>query len=144
MNNFLKNNWFKIILVCIIIIILFFLFLFVSSHNKNETLSNNIKCQQEGFQIYKTVSDSSKDNLTYGNPEFKFSKELNTCLYKGVEISKGKENSYYFYFIKDVYSNKQLVGYGILNDYLDDSKDTDFSENSNYKEYKIFEAKYFK
>jgi hypothetical protein len=142
--NWIKENWFKISLLILIIIILICLSLFISNQNKRENLSNNIKCQQEGMNLHEIENKELKENffgIRNEMPEFKFSKELNTCLYKAIQISKAPGNSYLFYFITDVYKNKQLAAHLT---FTNDDVNKESSEMFSDEDYKNFERKYFK
>ena len=128
MKKFIKENWFKVILVLLILaIILIYLFVIKPSQDKKELVQNNIKCQQEGYKMYekekeefytehqfpycKTFSDfNCISAINFYEPEFLFNKDLNTCLYKQktflITVDKSSSFSFESYKIKDVYSNK--------------------------------------
>lgn len=136
MKKTIRKNWFKISVIILIGIIFVYLLLFISRQDKKENLSNNIECQQEGLKMHE------KDILKgykYQVPEFIFSKELETCLYKNVSISQGAEGERNWSpFIKDVYKNKILVAY------THDENNTNITAPSFYEAYNNFEKKYFK
>lgn len=147
MKKIIKGNWFKIGLLILVSIILVYLFLYMAGQNKKDTLSDNIKCQQVGMSLHKVEQEELIENFPGTRnemPEFNFSKELNTCLYRAVQISRVPGNSYKLYFIKDVYKNKQLVAYLVFSNYPERGIDKDYLEGTPYKEYKSFERKYFK
>lgn len=79
--------------------------------NNQQYLENNIKCREAGDKLHKLETSDSFINIHYGTPEFKFNKNLNTCLYKG-EVNKNHvENECIYcdtYFIKDVYTNQVI------------------------------------
>lgn len=116
--NWLRENWFKLSLLAIaIIVFLFYLLLWSPAQKKRETLSNNIKCQQEGSQLFEKEKKESATkegffrNARYLEPEFRFNNELNTCLYKGASLLIIKDITFFPFFIKDVYTNKPLASY---------------------------------
>lgn len=111
MKQFLKNNWFKLIMALGIVLAsvaigyYFFIYLPKESVVKLE-LENQRKCQQDGFALYNSqLKEQGSGN--FGNPEFKFNKELKTCLYKNVYLMKDYAN----YFMIDVYTNKEIVSW---------------------------------
>ena len=110
MNNFIKDNWFKliisvgIILVCITIGYYFMIYL-PKERAIKEDLANQIKCQQDGTELYKSQLKEQRQDTILGNPEFKFNNKLKTCLYKNIIVSSNIINN----FIIDVYTNKEIV-----------------------------------
>lgn len=154
MKEFLKDNWFKIIIAVMAITVglsigYYFIF-YLPNGNKNqveekadqEYVDNQIKCQKAGNEQYKK---DVENNEKYRNPnqqvysqssEFKFNKELNTCLYKVETITvlngvdgKGK-------YILDVYSNKLIFGWfqEYVNNEWEDSVGTELEWNKKYSE----------
>ncbi len=112
MALFLKENWFKvgILLIAIIAVLLYF-----RSAERSKSLANNIRCLQEGSQLLARMRKESPGSLlyskTYSNPEFLFSSILNTCLMKGFVTIANDAGFSFNYFIKDVYTNKELAEY---------------------------------
>ena len=101
MKNFIKENWFKLL---ILLAVLFFAYYLIFNPNESEDLTNQIKCQEAGTRLHNSLV-ADRENDTYGTPEFKFNKSLNTCLYKVVYMSGDSVQL----FIRDVYSNKELA-----------------------------------
>jgi len=110
MNEFIKQNWFKIIislgviLVCVAIGYYFMIY-FPKEKATKEELANQIKCQQDGTELYKLQLKEQGQDGSFGNPEFKFNKNLKTCLYKNIYVSGVSIDN----FITDVYTNKNIV-----------------------------------
>lgn len=112
MNEFLKQNWLKLFIALSILLITssatyYFFFYLPEERNTAIKLANQIKCQQEGNQLYNSHLKEKTNNMVYGSPEFKFNSTLNTCLYKGLLISE----NFNTFFIIDVYTNKEIVSW---------------------------------
>jgi len=125
MKQFLKDNWFKIVITVAILIVAvalgyYFAIYLPKEKAEKEYLNNQIKCQQEGVKLYekeKLEGEKYADSISslerilgyfiYGE-EFKFNKKLNTCLYKG-ERYYGITVNFRRYFIKDVYTNREIL-----------------------------------
>lgn len=146
MKNFIKENWFKAgLLIIAIIALAFYLLLWQPAQEKRETLSNNIKCQQEGSQLFEKEQKAQKEKdriikRVFKEPEFRFNNELNTCLYQGAWTDLGASGDHIFYFIKDVYTNKTLASYNILI-HTKEKKQPDIFGNE--EEYERLRVKYF-
>ncbi|MBU4338539.1 hypothetical protein KKD57_03205 [Patescibacteria group bacterium] len=68
-----------------------------------QDLENNIKCKEAGDKLYNAKVIEEEEFNFYYDPEFRFNKNLNTCLYKGKSTEAlGFSES----FIQDVYSNE--------------------------------------
>lgn len=145
----LKDNWFKIIIAIAILIIVVFVgyyFIIYLPKEKKEYLTNQIRCRQEGNKLYlsekeegeKYASSMSNFERILGyfiyNPEFKFNKKLNTCLYKG-EKRWGEEINFKSYFIKDVYTNKNIFIWESVMDKSGEWKDNTSNEIEWSKKY---------
>src|SRR3989338_4772897 len=114
--NKIKENWFKLGLLTVsIVVILFYLLLWRPAQKRNEMLVNNIKCQQEGMELSNETEKELPEGRIYLEPQFRFARELNTCLFTGswiwISISKPAQ----YAFIKDVYINDLLCSYLIMN-----------------------------
>ena len=112
MEKFIKQNWFKIFIVAILLIVglsiaYYFITYLPKERVEKEELANQIKCQQSGTELYKYQLKEVNSDGSLGNPEFKFNKDLKTCLYKNVIISAYSN----IYFVIDVYTNKELVSW---------------------------------
>ena len=123
----------------ILLAILFYQLSWKPRQESKENLANNIKCQQEGFQLFE------KDKLSLTNrdkalipPEFRFVKELNTCLYSGNFIFYDSTGSTFLVFIKDVYTNKMLTSYTSFS-----VKNGDIKLLDDRDKYDLMLAKYF-
>jgi len=155
MKKFLKENWFKIIIVLLFLsMIIVYLYIIKPSQDKKELLFNSIKCQQEGYKIYEKDKEKFYKELqsicgradckilfqSFYEPEFLFEEDMNTCLYKQVtfEMLEDKSSSYtaYDYKIKDVYSNKIFKKQHI-------SKEDGEEYVSGDKDFKFYDNKYF-
>lgn len=161
MKKFIKENWFKIIIILsIFFVVAVYLFIIKPSYDKKELIQNNINCQKEGYKIYekdkkefdeeqkrysfcKTSGDiDCMDWTDFYEPEFIFSKELNTCLYKKETYVIGRQSSSGFFSIhhstiRDVYSNKIFKKQLII-------KEGEGEEIiSGDKDYKLYENIYF-
>lgn len=114
--NSLRENWFRVSLILVVFIaILVCFFSWKFAQEKKEALANNIKCQQEGVQLYEKEKKSLlRDEITT-DPEFRFSKKLNTCLLMVTIIGSDETGSSLTAFIKDVYSNQDLASYTSYN-----------------------------
>jgi hypothetical protein len=113
MKNFIKIA----ITVSVALLISGYFFWLKPAKDRKVALANNIKCQEEGFQL----AEKDKKNFLSGQgyesfeePEFKFIAQLNTCLYKGSTLSADKSGSALRKFIKDVYSNRELAFYSSI------------------------------
>ncbi|MFA5871069.1 MAG: hypothetical protein WC842_04295 [Candidatus Paceibacterota bacterium] len=117
----MKNNVLKIsISITLLIISLsvgyyFFFFLpsykqdVLSKENTEQMLKKQIECQKIGTTLHEKESGSMEGAFV---PTFKFSAKLNTCLYKGGWLSSdATSGTQISWFIKDVYSNKEIVSY---------------------------------
>lgn len=113
MNTFIKNNWFKlvitigIILICLSVNYYFVVYL-PNRDNIKQDLNNQIKCQEAGNKLYQSQIKEAEGSGNYAFPEFKFNKELKTCLYKNIYL--GGDN-YMSNFIIDVYTNKYIINW---------------------------------
>lgn len=139
MDNFIKQNWFKVGLIALILIaILVYLLSWQPTQKREKELANNIRCQQEGSQLYEKQKESLLRNDIYLDPEFRFSKELNTCLLKGAIIGADDTGSSSTFFIKDVYSNQELASYSSYN-----IKGQEPSMYGDREKYELLKEKYF-
>lgn len=111
MKNFLKQNWFKLGLFITAIVALLFYLVSGSSNEEKDLLANSIKCNQEGTKLLEREKRELSGKQSYGNPEFRFVPELNTCLYRGSLVSEGREGFAFLHFIRDVYTNRDLAEY---------------------------------
>ena len=112
--NKIKENWFKLgLLIVSIVVILFYLLLWRPAQTINEMLANNIKCQQEGMELSNKTEKELPEGQIYLEPQFRFARELNTCLFTGSWIWISKPARYTF--IKDVYTNDIIGSYLIMN-----------------------------
>ena len=113
----MKNNSLKTMITIGIVVVslsigYYFVF-FLPKIQRNELiLKKQIECQKDGTILY----EKEKKRVEIGedimfSPSFKFSSKLNTCLYKGGFIQGNLIN----WYILDVYSNKPLAGYTIIN-----------------------------
>lgn len=108
MEKFAKQNLNKMLIILVIGLVV--LLYFQSSQGKKEELSNNIKCQQDGFKLFEKDKEELRNYESYNSaPKFKFIKELNTCLYAGVLYSDLPASYASYYFIKDVYTNIEIA-----------------------------------
>ena len=112
MKQFIKENWFKLIVASAILIIAiaigyYFIIYLPKEKVIKEELANQIKCQQDGMELYKSQVKEAGQNISFGNPEFRFSKKLKTCLYKNMYIAVSSVS----YFITDVYTNKDIINW---------------------------------
>lgn len=114
-KDFIKENWFRLgLLILVTTAILFYLLYWWPDQKREKTLANNIKCQQEGSQLFEREKNSSggifPKDATHMTPEFRFISELNACLYKGgmIYIDIKSIMTMEEYFIKDVYANQTL------------------------------------
>jgi hypothetical protein len=111
MKIFLKNNWFKVIVAMVLLgiggsVIYYFTVYLPKGMKEKESLANQIKCQQDGMELYK-FQVKEQGQGSYGNPEFKFNDNLKTCLYKNIYISQDYTGN----FIIDVYTNAEIVSW---------------------------------
>lgn len=107
----LKENWFKAgLIVALIVALGFYWFSWKPMQEREDALAKNIKCQQDGMRLHETEKSGSSDQ-TYGDAEFVFSKELNTCLYRTIVAESTTQYVSYTRLIKDVYTNKTLAFY---------------------------------
>lgn len=123
MKDFIKENWFKLSFAVAVILIgtsvayYFFIYLpkkdldKVNENNEKLFLVNQEKCQEDGMKLYNSDVREG-EGITFGIPEFKFSNELNTCLYKSMYVG----GRYVSQFIKDVYTNKELASWDSIMD----------------------------
>jgi len=136
MKKFLKENWFKLIIIIIFLIgilIIYYGFIFLLDKEKagkeqQELFDFRAKCRLEGQKLYeidkKEVEAKNKQYVTtiYSftickNPEFAYNKNLNTCLYYCYEWEStfSGSNAPDFvtnrYWIKDVFTNKKILHY---------------------------------
>ena len=94
MNNFIKNNWFKIIIILFVLLIGFsFFYYFVVLGNQKEKrlqeenlLEKQRDCQEIASKVYdKWVKEKSKESTASYNSEFKYNPNSNKCfLYKKI------------------------------------------------------------
>lgn len=114
MKNFLKENWFKILISLMILFIggsvFYYHIFYLPKINKQKILEQKIAdCQQLGFKLYEADSKKDKEleRFSFADPEFKYNDSLNKCFYKG-----GHQNNDTIYvFIKDVYTNEVVASY---------------------------------
>lgn len=117
----MKNITFQIGIISSLIIItlgVLYYFTFFLPHFQNEelerktaqvNLDRQIECQKNGMNLNNREMAGIEGALV---PVFKFSSKLNTCLYKGGSTRFDADNGPSFSgFIKDVYSNKEIVSY---------------------------------
>lgn len=112
MKNFLKENWFKVGILIAVLIMTFGIsyYFMVSLPNKNdaETLTNlQLKCQELGEKMYQVEKQDNPDTLVIP-PEYKFNKDLNTCIYSGGVIGISSIINKY---IIDLYTNQEIISY---------------------------------
>lgn len=102
-----------LILLALLVGYYFLIFAPVRNSKNNQTqLQNKIKCNDAGE---KYVSKNTDENTPYGaiydKPEYSFSKELNTCLYRkefSIFLADGTLSSSDFSII-DIYSNRVIA-----------------------------------
>ena len=77
---------------------------------KENLLNKQKECQKDGMELHKiTMGDVIDDAFV---PSFKFNEKLNTCLYEGGWFDHDNNStSYITWFIKDVYTNKEIISY---------------------------------
>lgn len=132
--------WFKeILIVLVIVIFALYYFLWKLPQNKEINLTNQIKCQQKGTELLEKQQSEATEVEKYFGTEFKFNKELNTCLYKGKMSMSNNGVNYSYSFIIDVYTNKELASSGITKI----NNETTYSGDRSVEEYNLFENKYF-
>lgn len=83
-------------------------------------LKNNIDCQNAGMKLYNDDIKSDTADIFY-TPNFKFSTKLNTCFYKGGFMSTDGQAT--AGFIKNVYTNQEIVGYTTIRDKNGETKE---------------------
>lgn len=116
--NIPYKNWLKVLLFFGLILICFsisYYFFLVAPKIKTQQreLENQIKCYKEGLQQYEREEREAEKNIYfdlyyYHDPEFKFNKELNTCLYKVENFAQIKNIRVEEKVIKDLYSNQEI------------------------------------
>jgi len=118
-NNLLKTS-ISIAIVIISLSIGYYFFFFLpnykqdalSKENTEQMLKKQIECQKNGTALHEKELGSMEGAFV---PTFKFSDKLNTCLYKGGWLSSNATSGTQIsWFIKDVYSNKEIVSYTTL------------------------------
>ncbi|MCF7831252.1 hypothetical protein K9M41_04670 [Candidatus Gracilibacteria bacterium] len=72
--------------------------------DKDWALENKKQCQKDGFVFHEKEMEGVTNPFV---PRFRYSIELNTCLYKGGFISENVVN----WLIKDIYSNEELASH---------------------------------
>jgi hypothetical protein len=117
MKKFIKENWLKLIagvgvfLVCLSISY-YFIIIIPKGKNEQKYLENQIKCQEAGNKLYKAkVDDGKVYGFNYYDPEYKFNKELNTCLSQFTHMND--RQNYEVSEIFDVYKNKVIGRHNI-------------------------------
>ena len=141
MKNFSRPSIFLALLVVIVVAILGYYFLIFTparvDAKKQSILQNQIKCSEAGQKyVAKNVDETVPYGASYEAPQYSFSEDLNTCLYR-------KEFSTYWsdgslgttdYSIIDVYSNRTIASIfkhydskGVVNNTIgDEGKYQDF------------------
>lgn len=117
----MKNSVLKTSASIAVIIISFsvgyYFFFFLPSYKQNvlfkenteQILKKQIECQKIGMALHEKELASMEVAFV---PTFKFSSKLNTCLYKGGWFSgSATSGAQISWFIKDAYSNKEIVSY---------------------------------
>lgn len=113
MGHFLKENWFKLIIVFTVLLTGLFISYFVffkiqkeksqlNEAEKQKSLENEIRCNEMGDKIYQAQL-KEVGNGSYLVPQYKFIN--NRCLYKGGYIGTDSFSR----FIVDVYTNKEIL-----------------------------------
>lgn len=133
-----------VILLLVILGLAFYFFQVKSSQDRKEFLLNSIRCQQDGSQLFEkdkkdflTDYDRTEEDKTFNEAEYVFSKDLNTCLYKGSYSTLNSTGYYGYKFIKDVYSNKLLIEYSNI------TSNGQEPLHGNKEKYEELENKYF-
>ena len=132
MKQFLKDNWFKIVIASAILIVAisigYYFVFFVSSNQKIKTeqqaqekyLEQQEKCKEAGLKAYK------EDSLIYGannmiEPSYTYNKNLNLCLYSGgyndYNVNSGMCgdtiqhycDSFWERWVKNSFTNEKLI-----------------------------------
>jgi hypothetical protein len=95
----------------------------IAEQERKEEIANMQKCEQIASERSKQeTKDFSDGNGSAFNPQYKFDKETNRCLYMSGYLT-GEVFSQY---IIDLYTNQQIVGYTKLNDKFVDGNEYEF------------------
>ena len=82
MKNFIKENWFRLIVALFLLVCLIIGFCFISNQHSLETA---MKCNNDGQKFFNSYKLSKVDyNPRFDEPTYHFNDELNTCL---IEVS---------------------------------------------------------
>lgn len=154
MNNFLKENWFKLIIAIMIVVVgLSVAYYYVSflpqkertrlEQQKQEQLAKEIKeqtaqkekCREIGTRAYESYKSIHQGVDYFFEPEFKFNKELNTCIYSG-GYSRG---NYWDRFVKDAFTDRIII---LTYNFIDEKDER--QEEMDAKRIELFWEKYEK
>jgi len=81
----------------------------LNKSNAEELLKKQIECQKNGLALHEKDLGNMEGALV---PNFKFNEKLKTCLYKGGWTSSDAKAGFSIsWFIKDVYTNKEIISY---------------------------------
>lgn len=84
-------------------------FLFLSQKNNQEFAADNFlqkeRCEERGRARYEYEVKEAISGAVISNPEYHYSKKLNTCLY----YSTYTNSNYWEYSVEDILSNKEIV-----------------------------------
>ena len=128
MDNFIKENWFKVGMVISILILAIFIFKSPLEISDADYLKLSIQCREDGEKLLQEDKNTATQykykegivNCYYMEPNFIFNRELNTCLYSGgyscelqnkqtEGVFKGLPSTRWNRRIVDVYSNKSFA-----------------------------------
>lgn len=123
--NWLKNNWFKLIIAAIIILIGFSIFYYsivflpqkerirleqqkqsqlIEKQEKN--IERQEKCREAGTKTYDYYKKNNSLSTGYFfDPEFHFNEKLQLCLYSGGY----SQDDYWERFVKNAYSDEEII-----------------------------------
>ena len=109
MQDFMKENWFKVGLVIILSIAgismaHYYLVFLPEKENQDFLFSMKQKCQDSGTKLYEEDFKEMGRSALF-TPEYAYNQKLNTCLYASGYIQSNSLQKW----IKDVHSNKEIV-----------------------------------
>lgn len=135
MKNFLKDNWFEIIIAIAILIVAasvgyYFLFYLPRKNNDDRMFTKETDCQKYAQAIIKGINDANTVNTTNGlnvvDTSFDlifYSPKQNTCLYTTfVTSSEGVNAGKSSYLIYDALTNNLITSFDYPNKYNDYKK----------------------
>ncbi len=111
-----QNNIISVLSLILAISIGYNFYLLSNSESRKDILALQKDCQSVGEKLFKEdTKDLSKTSVMF-NPIYGYNNELNTCLYYGGYMDSNSAIIYTFKWIKDSYTNKEILSYNGTNE----------------------------